>query len=654
MHDDRGKATGIVKNPYWLINDSYHWRKVADFSSPVCMGASFCEARQEILFITPDSLLTYQTATKKTFGKAYDTPLPVTMRLGTSFVHPEDGRVYVYEVNNLPAGSVTMAALDVETMAWEAVGKAATRMQLHHHNGFWNKRERKYSIFGGFGNRRYSNEFLGYDEEKDRWDTLRLEGDTIEPRFYSSMASAPGRGLLYIYGGVGNESGEQGIGHNYYNDLYEVDLNRSRIKRLWNRAVTVKEVSSGQMILSEDGESLYALRYAEYIKNSSLRLYRIALSDGTAEQMGDSIPFTTGSIFSNVSLFYDSKLKELYCVTLEFDEQARRVGAKVYKLTAPPIGRADMERYGEGGTGGKSVRWVFYLLASFAIAASIVGVWRMRRKAAEKSEETARALDGAKLDGEKSVCPDSRDVPAERERRNSVFLYGAFAVYGRTGRDVTHLFSNKLRQVFLYILVNSAGKGEGVSSSSLSEVFWPDKPEEKAKNLKGVTISNLRKALLEVDGIKLTYAKGFFKIEIEPRECRCDYFELTGRLAANPQGDNGLLDIWERGRLLERESNSLFDKYKRESEDALFSVLGQELPNSYRQGDYRRTLRISRVILLRDPVNEKALSFLVHAYKKVNDLESVYKVYSAFIIEYRKSLGENYPLTIEAILKREP
>lgn len=71
------------------------------------------------------------------------------------------------------------------------------------------------------------------------------------------------------------------------------------------------------MILSEDGKYLYVIRYAEYIKTSSLQLYRISIEDGNMEALGDSIPFVSGSIISTVSLYYNPTLKEYYCVAQE-------------------------------------------------------------------------------------------------------------------------------------------------------------------------------------------------------------------------------------------------------------------------------------------------------------------------------------------------
>ena len=63
------------------------------------------------------------------------------------------------------------------------------------------------------------------------------------------------------------------------------------------------------------------------------------------EQLGDSIPFTSGSIASTVSLFHNPKLNEFYCVIQEFNEQAKQVNAAIYTLNTPPVSKADIEYY---------------------------------------------------------------------------------------------------------------------------------------------------------------------------------------------------------------------------------------------------------------------------------------------------------------------
>lgn len=71
---------------------------------------------------------------------------------------------------------------------------------------------------------------------------------------------------------------------------------------------------------------------------------------------------------------------------------------------------------------------------------------------------------------------------------------------------MTYMFSPKIRHIFLYILINSITK-DGVLSSDMNNLFWPDKPDDKIKNLKNVTMNHLRKTLQELEGIELTHQK---------------------------------------------------------------------------------------------------------------------------------------------------
>ena len=45
------------------------------------------------------------------------------------------------------------------------------------------------------------------------------------------------------------------------------------------------------------------------------------------------------------------------------------------------------------------------------------------------------------------------DFESSLVRPNAVYLFGPFTVIDRNGRDITHLFSSRLRQVFIYILL---------------------------------------------------------------------------------------------------------------------------------------------------------------------------------------------------------
>ena len=143
-------------------------------------------------------------------------------------------------------------------------------------------------------------------------------------------------------------------------------------------------------------------------------------------------------------------------------------------------------------------------------------------------------------------CLQKEDFESSIVRPNAVYLFGPFTVIDRNGRDITHLFSSRLRQVFIYILLHSTHNG--VLSASLNEVFWADKPDDKVKNLKGVTINQIRKNLAELDGVELVHDKGYFRLVFT--DCYCDYFRFrTLKNAEEVENELGILLM--RGKFLD-------------------------------------------------------------------------------------------------------
>lgn len=655
VHDSTGKVQGKVTHPYWLLNDSYHWKKVLNIASKSITGSKFNEKDQSILFINQDSLYRYNVVSKQLASEAYANKLPVKLLLGTNYIEESSNKIYTYEINNLPAGDVTMAALDVSTRTWQVTGKAYTPVQLHHHNGFLMK-DNRYVVFGGFGNKCYSNNFLAYNPVTDRWDTLHFKGDRVSPRFFSSIATSPKGDFLYIYGGVGNDSGDQTVGHNYYDDLYRVNLENQTIKKCWDNHSGKKLVSSERMILSNDQKYFFVIRYAEYNENTHLQLYRISIADGTSQLLGDSIPYISKSIASNVALYYNPVLEEFYCITQEFDDAAKSVNAHVFSISAPAVDKAAIQLYSTRKPNRLNSILIISILI-LALGCILFLYWKNRKKRNEADPEFTPEPISVQI---KQVATATISKPTalaiESTKKefspttefNKIYLYGIFTVYGRSGRDITHLFSNKLKNIFLYVLINS--DSEGVSSTLLNNLFWPDKLEKKAKNLKGVTISNLRKALAEIDGIELVYEKGFFKIIIsEP--CYCDYYHLNTLFAQNSHGIDDISRILERGQLLECTQLELFDKYKQQTEDIIFSILPQHLPVDYKKGEYKQVLRICSILLKMDPLYEPALAYSVYSYSRLNEHEKLFKLYALFASEYRNSMGQNYQKSLEALLQ---
>lgn len=654
VHTSTGKVLGTVVNPVWLINGSYHWEKLFEYSFQTPSGITFEPDSQRLIIFSQDSLLTYNLLKRQPQKYSYSNKLPVKLQLATHFMNTTDGKLYVYELNNLPLGDATVAALDLNNQEWKQTGVAALPVQLHHHDGFWDETTGKYLVFGGFGNKRFNNTFLEYDIEGDRWDTLSYSGDRIIPRYFSGMAVNKNREHIYVFGGMGNESGEQSVGRNYLHDLYLLDRKQQSVRRLWQNASGHRLVVARDMILTPDEKYIYALCYPEYLSDTYLQLYRLTVDDGTMKALGDSIPMRSEEIMTNANLYYNSLTHEYYCTTTEFDKKGHTV-IRTYVLSAPPVSLDEIRSYGSRSS--LEIRWL-WIMAGIGVLLLAGGVLFVRKKRGKQRNavlESSSVLMSPPVGREPDKSVQGKETLAKEDfesslvRPNAVYLFGPFTVIDRNGRDITHLFSFRLRQVFIYILLHSTHNG--VLSASLNEVFWPDKPDDKVKNLKGVTINQIRKNLAELDGVELVHDKGYFRLVFT--DCYCDYFRFrTLKNAEEVENELGILLM--RGKFLDGMDAGMMDHFKQKVEEFLSSFLPLEIERLYQQHKYDAVIRFCNVLFRVDPVNELALAYGMHALNHTGSSQEAILQYSLFVREYRQMMNEEYSISYAELMSKNP
>ena len=654
VHTSTGEVLGTVVNPVWLINGSYHWEKLFEYSFQTPSGITFEPDSQRLIIFSQDSLLTYNLLKRQPQKYSYSNKLPVKLQLATHFMNTTDGKLYVYELNNLPLGDATVAALDLNNREWKQTGVAALPVQLHHHDGFWDETTGKYLVFGGFGNKRFNNTFLEYDIEADRWDTLSYSGDRIIPRYFSGMAVNKNREHIYVFGGMGNESGEQSVGRNYLHDLYLLDRKQQSVRRLWQNASDHRLVVARDMILTPDEKYIYALCYPEYLSDTYLQLYRLTVDDGTMKALGDSIPMRSEEIMTNANLYYNSLTHEYYCTTTEFDKKGHTV-IRTYVLSAPPVSLDEIRSYGSRSS--LEIRWL-WIMAGIGVLLLAGGVLFVRKKRGKQRNavlESSSVLMSPPVGREPDKSVQGKETLAKEDfesslvRPNAVYLFGPFTVIDRNGRDITHLFSSRLRQVFIYILLHSTHNG--VLSASLNEVFWPDKPDDKVKNLKGVTINQIRKNLAELDGVELVHDKGYFRLVFT--DCYCDYFRFrTLKNAEEVENELGILLM--RGKFLDGMDAGMMDHFKQKVEEFLSSFLPLEIERLYQQHKYDAVIRFCNVLFRVDPVNELALAYGMHALNHTGSSQEAILQYSLFVREYRQMMNEEYSISYAELMSKNP
>jgi DNA-binding SARP family transcriptional activator len=643
IHDASGKILGHVTNAEWLSNRSFYWEPLYKLYSRTPSGTSFNPQMQQLITFNQDSAFLFNPWTRKMERVRYKNPLPVKLLLATHFFNDNDGKLYAYELNSLPIGDPTVACFDFKNLTWTKVGTASLPVQLHHHDGFWNKRTHKYMVFGGFGNQRFNNTFLEYDIASDRWDTIAFKGDRITPRYVSGMVVDKNDRYAYIYGGMGNESGDQTLGRNYNHDLYKIDLVKQTIQRIWVKNSTEKLVTCRNMILSQDQKYIYAICYPEYVTDTFLQLYRINLQNFSMEQVGDPIPMKSDEIKTNANLYYNDQLKELYCVIEEFQSNGSST-VRVYSIADPPISKAEINLYDSEYSHGPL--WIRVMIAS-AVLLFLLLVAAILLNKKKKKKQTLKNADSAEQSETASNAP-SVSSPLTEAKCNAIYLFGSFTVLNRKGRDITYLFSPRLRQIFIYILLHWK---DGVFSSNLNEVFWSDKPVDKIKNLKGVSINQIRKILMELDGIELVYEKGYFRIVVT--DCYCDYFQFL-KLKEEPNGDKEIAALLIRGKFLEGFEVELFDRFKLNVEESLLAFLPIEIDRLYQAHQYDMVIRFCHVLFYIDPLDEEALIYCLHALLQTGATQEAIIQYSNFTSEYKSTQNTEYFTSYKELILKKP
>ena len=638
--NQEGTLYGKVENPIWLIKEAYHWRKEGGFASASEAGSCYNADRNEIYYFNRDSLFVYNMETGSTSAKAFAERCPVKLFLAGSFFDSGSERLYAYEVYTENGDSEPMiASLDLHTLGWRVESYSRLSMQLHHHCSYYDAVRKRYTIFGGFGNMYYSNKFYMFNAEEERWDTLgSLSGDFLCPRYFSSVGYLDSNHSVYIFGGMGNESGDQVIGRRYFHDFYKVDLQEMRVQKLWDISEGQPNMVPAQDMVILNDSCFYVLRYPESVSNSFLHLYRFSVKDGSCHILGDSIPIYSDKIMTNARLYYNERQSRLF-VTVQETRDDVSSKFSVYSLLFPSV---SLEKYtANNGGGNASHVWLLLVVAVVAVAGG--GVWIV----CKWCRNSGKCKDGKAVRQDKEQLSDVSDAKAEKMAvdmgaANSMYLFGDFSVFDRNGRNISYMFSLRIKQIFCLILRYS--DADGISSRQLSDLIWPDKPKDKVKNSRGVAINHLRKILKELDGIELVYEKGCFRFTLSSG-FYCDYLRFKAIVTENriEECRQEFLHIVGRGKFVGFMDDPLFDGFKQDVECRLEVLVLQLMKEAFEAQDYAEAVSLAEAEFNIDPVNETALSCCLKSLFILKHENAAIGTYQKFVAEYKKHTGEDYP-----------
>lgn len=236
--------------------------------------------------------------------------------------------------------------------------------------------------------------------------------------------------------------------------------------------------------------------------------------------------------------------------------------------------------------------------------------------------------------------------------QNAVYLSGEFAVFDKRGMEITHLFSPKIKQLFLLIFLNSKCN-KGISSRKISQTLWPDKEIGKSKNIKGVTVNHLRNAISDIKGIRLSFSNDIYFFETTD-PFFSDYGATLNLLKDGALKKDTLFtdhfNLLTRGVFLPDMAYGWLDDFKRDYEKKVLEPLVVQVEKCYHQKNYPMVLSLSQLVFQMDPFNDFVLGYQLKSYRRLMGMDFCQKIYYQFALDYEKSLGIPFPVRLDVLL----
>jgi two-component SAPR family response regulator len=233
---------------------------------------------------------------------------------------------------------------------------------------------------------------------------------------------------------------------------------------------------------------------------------------------------------------------------------------------------------------------------------------------------------------------------------NQIHLFGKFRVIDNQGNDISEMFTPKVKELLLYILISTLKNGAGAPVAEINENLWPGIPSGKVANNRAVTLNKLRKSLMQIDGIEIKAQNGLIAANIgEP--LFCDFIEAyrlcTIKGDMTEQQLKTFFLIVKNGRFLKESNWAWLDEIRGLIGNQVIDNLLKLASVYKKEGNMEEMDAITRRILDYDELNEEAVYLQIWASQKVNNIYQAKFNYNLFLAKYLETMGEPYPMSFD-------
>ncbi len=630
------KITAI--NPIWIYKEHLKWDKVADFIvsdiSISHLGVAFDSINHRLFIDRTKDLLIYDLITGKDSIIKYKSNSPAYWN--DLFYDHDKQLLYSYFT-----GLGKVSVFELKKKEW-LVKDTSTNHNGHHFGSakFSYPKADKLFLLGGYGWYKVKNDLLGYDFTKQEWTKVSLKKNEMSPRAWFTFGKGFRDGEYLIYGGFGNDSGNQEFGFKFYYDMFLLNMEDSTITKLklpeqkFNYAMLYNDA-----YLDKEDSSFYFLSQIEQGKGISIFLNKLDLRTGKVMSVGNKFWERSAGKWIYSYLHYNKATNEF--ISVIFDSTK----VELFSINYPPISETQ-KTYETVTKTDQNHHLIIIISAAGVLSITALIIYFKKRKV--KPNLTNRVNNDVNGDYNFIIKPSP----------NSLKLFGGFYLYDREGNDIALTLSPKLKEIFLLILIRSMNNHHrGITSEELSSIIWPDASPESVKSNRGVAINKLRKVLSSVDGIDLEFSDKLWAVKLN-NGASCDYAEYLKFCSNNKTEKNNLKDmvhtlinIVNGGEFLKGISYEWLDSVKFAINNEVITSLKQYFDDEKTEISDEIRLKLCDIILAFDSVDIEAIKIKIKILSSQGKLHIAKNTYGLFIAEYKRIYDENCPLSFEEIIK---
>ncbi|GAF03971.1 hypothetical protein JCM21142_72661 [Saccharicrinis fermentans DSM 9555 = JCM 21142] len=246
------------------------------------------------------------------------------------------------------------------------------------------------------------------------------------------------------------------------------------------------------------------------------------------------------------------------------------------------------------------------------------------------------------------------DLKQKAPKKNAIKLFGDFQILDKNGEDITHCFTPRLKQIFIYLLIYSKEEPHGISSDEFIQMIWPNFDRKKAINNRGVSLSKLRNILEAMDKIYISNHHERWKLEITSN-VYCDYYECLEKLDSNLFNNRENLHIFlstvQRGAYLQDCQESTFDEIKGKFSNKVIDVLTRLMFDFDMSQHPEIIVKIANRILKTDDLNEDAIKYKIKALLVLRQNNEARFLFKSYQQRYQKIYNQELPISYEDLIR---